>query len=309
MTKANRTMVRELRSLDLNLLVALRALLDEKHVSRAAEVAGLTQSGMSRSLQRLRTMFNDQLLVKVEHGYELTSRAHEIDNALVTVLTNIQNLMVPSSFDPVHAEGEFRIASLDYELLVLMPSIIAKLRKRAPRITIDAINMKDTNFNPLISGEVHLAFSAFDQAPPSLLRQRIYDEEKVCLISAEHHQTDSVLTPNAFRQFDHVWVNINGPDPGLIDATLAEHGMSRNTTVMVSSFLLAARIVAETNLMAILPRRIAQYFLDNELLKIVELPFIFPKFPIFQYWHERTSNNPQQQWLRQLVFEAASSLN
>lgn len=301
-------MFSELRSLDLNLLVALRALFDEQHVSRAADAAGLTQSGMSRSLQRLRTMFNDQLLVKVEHGYELTSRAHEIDSALDTILAGIQNLMVPATFDPLQAGGEFRIASFDYELLALMPSIISELRKRAPCITINAMNLRNVDFDLLVRGDVHLVFSAFDQVPSTLLRKRIFDEDKVCLISTRHHQIETALTSEAFRQFDHVWVNINGPDPGMIDITLEKHGLSRNMTVMVPSFLLAARIVAETNLMAILPRRIAQHFIESGLLKIVELPFNFPRFPVFQYWHERTNNNPEQQWLRNLVCEVAGTL-
>ena len=301
-------MVSELRSLDLNLLVTLRALLDEQHVSRAADVAGLTQSGMSRALQRLRAMFNDPLLVKVELGYELTPRAHEIDNAIDKVLSDIQHLMVPSSFDPGKAEGEFRIASLDYELLILMPSIISELSNRAPGIRVNAINLDSLDFNLLIRGEVHLIFSAVDQAPSHLFRQRIFDEDKVCLISARHKRVDSILTLDTFKQFDHVQVNMIGPDPAMIDSTLAEHGLSRNVTIMLPSFLLAARIVAETDLIAILPRRIAQYFLQSGLLKIVELPFKFPRIPIYQYWHERTHQHPQQQWLRKVVIEIASSL-
>jgi DNA-binding transcriptional LysR family regulator len=309
MVKEKRSMVGELRSLDLNLLVALRALLDEQHVSRAADKAGLTQSGMSRALQRLRTMFNDPLLVKVEHGYELTSRAGEIDSAIEKVLADIQHIMVPSTFDPSQAEGEFRIASLDYELLVLMPSIISELRKRAPGIMVSAVNLGGLDFSPLIRGDVHLAFSAFEQVPPNLYRKRIFDEDKVCLVSTRHSHIDSQLIIEEYKRLDHVWVTLTGPDPGMIDETLAGHGLSRNVTVMVPSFLMAARIVAETDLTAILPRRIAQQFIQNGLLKIVELPFKFPRFPIYQYWHERNNKNPQQQWLRQVVVEVASSMS
>lgn len=303
-----RSMVSELRSLDLNLLVALRALLDEKHVSRAADVAGLTQSGMSRALQRLRAMFNDPLLVKTGIGYELTARAYEIDRAIEKVLADIQRLMVPPTFDPLHAEGDFRIASLDYELLILMPSIISELRKRAPGIKVNAIHLDSLDFHLLIRGDVHLVFSAVDQAPSKLFRQRIFDEDKVCLVSARHKQIGSILTIDTFKQFDHLQVNTIGPDPTMIDSTLAEHGLSRNVTVILPSFLLAARIVAETDLIAILPRRIAQYFLQSGLLKIVELPFKFPRIPIYQYWHERTNQHPQQKWLRKVVVEVAGAL-
>lgn len=307
MVTEKRSMVSELRSLDLNLLVALRALLDEQHVSKAADKAGLTQSGMSRSLQRLRAMFNDPLLVKVDHGYELTARAREIDRAVGKVLSDIQYLMVPSVFDPLLAEGEFRIASLDYELLVLLPSLISILRQRAPGIRVSAVNLDSLDFGPLLRGDVHLAFSAFEQVPPNLYRKRIFFEDKVCLVSARHSHIGPVLSVEEYRKLDHVWVNLTGPDPGLIDGTLADHRLSRNVTVMVPSFLLAARVVAETDLIAILPRRVAQQFIQSGLLKMVELPFQFPRFPIFQYWHERHNNHPQQQWLRQVVVEVASS--
>ena len=308
MTGSRRSQVKELRSLDLNLLVALRALLDEQHVSRAAEVTGVTQSGMSRALQRLRTMFNDQLLVKVDHGYELTNRALEIDAALDMVLTGVQRLMVAPSFNPIDDRGEFRIASFDYELLVLMPAIISALRKRAPGITINAINLRTIDFNLLMRGEVDLVFSAFANAPPNLYRKKIFEEDKVCLLSANHLCSDTEFTLETFRKFDHVWVNINGPDPGMIDETLEKHGYSRNISVMAPSFLLAARIVAQTNLMAILPRRISTYFLNNKILRLVSLPFSFPKFSIYQYWHERSNDNPRQQWFRKLVSEVSKSL-
>lgn len=308
MVLENRTLVNELRSLDLNLLVTLRALLDEQHVSRAAEAVGLTQSGMSRALQRLRVMFDDPLLLKVENGYELTARALELDGAIVKVLSDIQHLMVPSTFDPLHAEGEFRIASLDYELLILLPSIISELRKRAPGIKVKAVNQDSLDFSLLVRGDVHLVFSALEQAPSTLYRQKIFDEDKVCLFSALNKHIESVLTADTFRDLDHVAVNTIGADPAMIDTTLAAHGLSRNVTVVLPTFLLAARIVAETDLIAILPRRIAQYFLQNGLLKIAELPFKFPRIPIYQYWHERTNQHPQHKWLRQVVADVAGSL-
>ena len=308
MAREKGSMVAELRSLDLNLLVALRALLDERHVSRAADKTGLSQSGMSRALKRLRTMFDDPLLVKAEHGYELTDRAQELDIAIEKVLSDIQDIMAPSSFDPSRAEGEFRIASLDYELTVLIPSIISYLRQEAPGIKITAVDVDGPDFGPLLRGDVHLVLSAYELVPLNLYRARLFDEIKVCLASTRHSRIGSHLTCEEFEYFDHVWVKLGGHVPGLIDETLAQHGLSRTITVMAPSFLLAARIVAETDLVAILPRRIAEQFIQSGALKIVELPFSFPHFPVYQYWHTRSSKNPQQKWLRQVVSDVARSL-
>lgn len=309
MAPEKRSLVSELRSLDLNLLVALRALLDEQHVSRAADQAGMTQSGMSRALQRLRAMFNDTLLVKVENGYELTARAHEIDSAIEKILTDVQQVMIPSTFDPLQAKGELRIASLDYELLVLMPAIISELRQQAPGIKVSAVNLCGLDFSPLTRGDVHLVFSAFEQVPQHLYRKGIFYEDKVCVVSTRHAHLGPMLTVEEFCRLDHVGVHLTGPDPGMIDDTLKEQGIVRSVTMMVPSFLLAARIVAETDLIAILPRRITWQFVQSGLVKIVELPFQFHRFPIFQYWHERNNKNPLHCWLRQVVMDVARSLS
>lgn len=309
MAKDKRSMVAELRSLDLNLLVALRALLDEQHVTRAADKAGLTQPGMSRSLKRLRVMFDDPLLVKAEHGYELTERARELDGAVGKVLTDIQFIMNPSTFDPLSAEGEFRIASVDYELQVLMPSLISVLRQKAPGIRVSATNHCGMDYGPLMRGDVHVVLTAYEQAPLNLFRKQIFDEDNVCLASTRHPHIGSRLTIEEFRRFDHVWVNLTVTDPVMIDRTLASHGLSRKLVVMAPSFVLAARIVAETDLITILTRRIAQPFIQRGALKIVDLPFHFPRFPIYQYWHERTNKNPQQQWLRQVIADVARGLD
>lgn len=308
MVREMRSMIGELRTLDLNVLVALRALLDEQHVSRAADRAGLTQPGMSRALKRLRAMFDDPLLVKADHGYELTARAREIDGSIERVLSEILHIMAPSTFDPLRATGEFRIASVDYELQVLMPSLISVLRQKAPGIRVSASNHSGLDYGPLMRGDVHLVLSAYDQAPPNLYRKQIFHEDNVCLAAIGHPGIGPSLSIEEFPCFDHVWVNLTAADPVMIDRTLASHGLSRNLVVMAPSFVLAARIVAATDLITILTRRIALPFVERGVLKIVGLPFSFPRFPIYQYWHERTNRNPQQQWLRQVVADVARSL-
>lgn len=254
-------------------------------------------------------MFGDCLLVKGEHGYELSPRAREIDGAVDKILSEILHVMVPIRFDPLQAIGEFRIASLDYELQVLMPAIISKLRHRAPGIRVSAVNQNGIDYTPLLRGDVHLVLSAFLQAPSNLLRKQIFDEENICLLSTRHGHIGPRLTAEEFSLYDHVWVNLAEPDPVMIDQTLARHGLSRRIVVTAPSFVLAARIVAETDLITILTRRIAQPFIQNRLLKTVELPFRFPRFPIFQYWHDRTNKDPQHQWLRQVVVDVARSLS
>ncbi len=317
MTKKSHSMVSELRSMDLNLLVALRALLDERNVSRAAEKSGLSQPGMSRALQRLRSMFNDPLLVKSEQGgYEPTPRAEAIDFALRQILFDIQNIIAPPTFDPALAKGDFRILALDYELVVLLPKIVARIRNEAPGLNVWTIAPKMMNtqegidFSPLIRGEIQLILTAFTYTHSGIYRQKLLEETNICISSVNHPDAGSQPFPlEKLKNLDHLWVDIIGPDPGAIDETLATHGLSRDIKLSVPSFLLAGYTVATTDLIAIMPRRVMQPFADAGLISIMEPPIGLPAFTIYQYWHERYNKDPLHVWFRKLVLDVARTLD
>lgn len=297
-----------LRALDLNLLVMLRALLDERHVSRAAQVAGISPSGMSHALQRLREDFRDPLLVKGENGYVLTPRAEEINAQLRQIISEIRGIYAAQSFDPAEAYGEFRIAALDYEYFLLLPTIIAKLSKIAPKLTIKAVIFDNTDFGPLVRGDVDLIFSAVPTAPANIYRQSLFHDENVCLVSTQFFNFNKVLTEERFIQSNHIWINVSGNDAGQIDQTLAARGLCRKITATAPSFLLAAYAVSQTDLIAVLPRRIGLHLMSVMPLAIIDSPIKFPSFDIYQLWHERYHHNPQHIWLRNLIYDIAYSI-
>lgn len=307
------SIVNELRAMDLNLLVALRALLDERHVSRASEMAGLSQPAMSRSLQRLRAMFDDPLLVKSEKGYELSSRAVSIDLALRQILTDIQYLIAPPIFDPASAKGDFRIIALDYELAVLLPEVIARIQKEAPGIHLwtfapKMVAPEGMDFSPLVNGDIHLILTAFKKTHSGLYRQKLVDETNVCITAPDHPDAGHKLSEERFMMRQHVWVNIIGQDPGMINQTLASKGLSRDIKISVPSFMLAAYMVATTELMAILPRRVIMPFEKKSLIATMKMPFDFPSYTVYQYWHERYNKDPQHIWFRKLILDVARGL-
>lgn len=304
------TAVSDLRSMDLNLLVALRALLDEKHVSRAADRAGLSQPGMSRALQRLRVMFEDQLLVKAGKEYELTPRAVTIDKALKRVLSDIQDLVSPPTFDPASANGVLRIAGLDYEHFTLMPPIINNVRKQAPGLSLKAIPQDGLDFSHLVKGDSHLVLTAYQHVPPSLYRLPLFKEKNACICASNHPMLRQPFSQKAFKMLEHVWADITtGEDPGKVDEALMANGLTRKIVYKVPTFLLTIATVAKTQLAAIIPRQIAMPFVKMGLIAIIEMPFEFPYFTIYQYWHERYHKDPQHIWLRNIVVEAANSLD
>jgi len=265
---------------------------------------------MSRALQRLRAMFNDPLLVKSEQGYELSPRAVSIDLALAQILAEIQYLIAPPTFDPALAKGDIRIVALDYELVVLLPKIAARIQKEAPGIHVWTFAPKmnaieGLDFTPLINGDIHLILTAFKKTHSGLYQQRLLDENNICITAADHPDAGQKIDGERFMQRRHVWVNIFGPDPGLINQTLAEHGLSREIKLSVPSFMLAAYTVASTEMMSILPSRVILPFEKKGLIATMNLNFDFPAYTVYQYWHERYNKDPQHIWFRKLVLEVA----
>jgi DNA-binding transcriptional LysR family regulator len=297
-----------LRTLDLNLLVLLRALLDKRHVSRAAQEVGISQSGMSHALSRLRKDFRDPLLVQGEGGYVLTPRAKEIETQLRQVLFDIQGIYAPRNFNPAEAQGEVRIASLDYEFMLLLPAIIARINSVAPNLKIKAVFFDEKDFGPLIRGEIDLVLSAVSTSPANIYRQKLFSDENICLVSAQYFNFNQELTVKRFIQARHIWINVDSSDAGNIDHTLAEKGLYRTITATAPSFFLAAHAVSESDLIAVLPRRIGMRLMTVLPLVIMDSPVRFPIFDIHQMWHERYHSNPQHLWLRNLICDIAKAV-
>src|SRR5271170_3492449 len=143
-----------LSSVDLNLLVVLKALLDERHVTHAAEKVGLSQPAMSRALQRLRAMFEDPLLVKGTGGMTLTARAAELSKPLQSILNEISHIITAPTLEPKEMRGEVVIATRDYEMAAILPDVIRKVIEHAPGLTIRVAPMVGDDLSPLERNEV-----------------------------------------------------------------------------------------------------------------------------------------------------------
>ena len=291
-----------LRSMDLNLLISLHALLDERHITRAAERVGLSQPGMSRALNRLRQEFKDPLLVKGADGYELTPRAEALDAPLRQLVLDIQNIYLPPAFDPMKAMGEFCITALDYEFIVLLPLLTERLRRVAPGITIKALPFNKEDFGPLIRGEVHLVLTAIENVPDTLYRQQLFTERNVCMVNQLYLQMNENLTLERFEQLEHAWIYLYNPDPGKVDQTLSNHGLNRKIINTTPTFFLSAFSVASSaNLITILPHRVERQLRSSMPIATVDMPIDFEDFKVCQIWHERYHNDEMHKFMRKLI--------
>ena len=286
-------------TLDLNLLRALKVLLDEKHITRAANRIGLSQPAMSRALQRLRHAFNDQLLVRGSTGLDLTARAIELYEPLQNIFLDLNQLVAQPFFDPAIAQAEITIATRDYEVVTILPSVINALSKEAPNLKLRVIPLNGDDLSPLDKHGVDFILSGSESKSAMLYRKKLFTENFVCLISAK--EAKQKFTLNKYLKMKHCLITITGDGLGVVDELLAEQDLKREISVYVPHFLAASHIVANSNLIVTLPRRLGLLLSDNKKIKLVEVPLAIPDFPIYLYWHSRNNNNPMHQWVRKTI--------
>lgn len=295
-------MKNDIRALDLNLLKALDALLDEGSVTRAAQRLSLTQPAVSGMLTRLRDYFGDPLFVRTSHGMVPTLRASELSVPVKQILTDIAILLKPMQFDPMTAELTYTLVATDYALKAVVVPLIAALKQHAPRIRI-AVRSVDSErmYQQLSRGEVDLALVTPQTTPDDLHGRALYQEEYVC-VARSHHPlaAASVMTLEQFCEQEHILVSTEGRFMGVTDEALAELSLTRRVGVSVNSFLVIPDILRSTDMIAVVPSRMVP--VDSDLA-IIPLPLNVPGFTKSMAWHERTHRDPAHQWIRALCVE------
>lgn len=294
-----------MRSIDLNLLVALQALLEEKHVTRAAQRIGLSQPAMSRALARLRKLLNDPLLVKGSNGLILTARAIELAIPLQNIFAQVSHVISPPSTDPLKMQGEIIFATRDNEMAVILPEVVNQVSLQAPGITFKVTSLLGEDLSLLERQEADFIISGTESKIGTLYRQLLFKENFVCLVSSKNPVVKKGLTVENFIALKHCVVSITGFGPGYVDTILAEQGLMRNITIRIPNFLATAPIIAKSNLIVTLPRKIGVLLAQEKNLVLLEPPVSIPSFSIYLYWHARNQNNPIHKWLRKLITKIA----
>jgi DNA-binding transcriptional LysR family regulator len=292
----------DIRDIDLNLLVALEALLSERSVTRAAQRLSLSQPAMSAALARLRTLFNDPLLLRTARGMLPTARGVELAAPVKQVLDEIGRIVRQAeAFDPARAEVTFTITASDYVEFTILPRLVDHVEARAPgcRLAVRPISFA-TLPDQFERGEVDLAVVSAANAPENTRLRPLYSERFVCAVRRGHPRAAKQITLDEFCALEHVLISPSGGAfVAQTDAALAALGRSRSVRLSIPHFLLIPEILARSDMMAVLPERLARAHFDR--LQIMEVPFELPPFTIAQVWHERTHRDPARAWLRQAL--------
>jgi DNA-binding transcriptional LysR family regulator len=300
---------RSLAGIDLNLLVILDALLAERHVTRAAQKVGLTQSATSHALARLRALLEDPLLVRGPRGTLVaTPRAETLAVPLRRALESLQTaLRGDAPFDPATARASFRIATSDYAEIVLLPPLIRRLAQEAPGIDLWAVPVPDLPAPVLAAGELDLCLAPHAQGgfPAGIYQKRLFDEDFRCVVRKGHPAAAQRLTLARFCDLSHALVAPRGTPGSFVDDALARMGKTRRVVVRVPHFLVAPHVIASSDLVVTIPTRIAEIHAAPLGLALLPPPVEVPPFTFSMTWHERAHHDPAQRWLRDTLAKVA----
>ncbi len=295
-----------LYGIDLNLLVALDALLIEQHVGRAAERVGLSQSAMSHTLRRLREVFGDPLLVRIGGGMQPSPRALQLRPTLRTCLEQLEHAVLqPQSFDPATSQQVFRVGCESYFSAVVLPPLMASLRNDAPGMEIVLVHLGDPTAQ-LHDGDVDVVLSV-SSARKDLEREVVFCDDFACLLRKDHPVIRHRLTLRRYADTPHVVVRVGQHGPTAVDRVLAERGMKRSVALRVTDFLAAPHAVASSDLLFTCPRRLARMFEGTSGLRVLPLPIALPSFEYSMFWLPARNTDLAHTWFREQIGIASTS--
>ncbi|CAM3255925.1 LysR family transcriptional regulator [Asticcacaulis taihuensis] len=302
----------DLKDIDLNLLVVLRALLQTRGVSQAAERLGMSQPAVSRSLSRLRRQFGDRLLVKGNRSMMPTLYASELAAPLELLLEQTEAFFdTKPVFDITSTTRVFRLATTDYGAIAVLPQTLAQMIAQAPLSGLEVVGFGRDTFRMLSEGQIDLAFYSDDPVPTSLRTADLFNEDYICLISNNHPLTSHIqngrIDMDNYLAYDHALVTVTGGRTGIVDDALRARGLKRRIAMWLPYFMTAALLVSRSNLVLTLPRRAAEEAANSfELLKFMP-PIELETFGYRMIWHERTQRDGACLWLRNLISNSCAS--
>ncbi|MEO7205719.1 MAG: LysR family transcriptional regulator [Steroidobacteraceae bacterium] len=296
-----------LKTIDLNLLIAFEALIAEGHVTRAASALGLTQPATSNALKRLRLLFQDPLFIRVGRTMQPTTRARELSQPISAALAQVRRALSTPQFSPQNSSLAIRVATTDDIEVTLIPRIVKDLRAQAPAMKLVSRRLAgifDLPLEDLQTGKLDLAIGRFSQqSPPAsgIHCRHLYEDVPVCIVRVGHPGVRRRLTLSQFVGLEHVIVLYPPEGPGMIDRLLTTHGVQRNVAIAAPHFTTAAFAVANSDWVATVPARFAHAVADPLRLKVVPLPFKVPRQRVGLFWHGRNAVEPSHVWVREII--------
>ncbi len=297
--------------LDLNLLVALDALLGERSVTAAARRLNLSPSAVSCALARLREALGDDLLVTSGRRMVATPYAEGLAAEVRAILTRIDTtLRSEPQFDPARSSRHFRIVASDYVTDAVLATAICEICRLAPGVEIDLRPLvSDEVFADLQKGEIDLLIAPDRYRAKASAQQRLFEDRFVCLASADNGAVGKTITLDQYQRADHVVLKSHGAIAAVDDLFFSERGIARQVKISAPNFTLLPRLIVGSRRIATVPSRLADNYRRLLPLKIVKAKCEMPALCETMQWHQSRQNDKALTWLRQMIVATINSGN
>ena len=296
----------DIRALDLNLLKAFDALMNERAVTRAAGRIGLSQPAMSHALARLRGVFADDLFVRTATSMEPTARAREIAPLVTAAIEHIEAaLNLAAGFDPAKSAAIFTAGMAEYAEVALVGRLAASFAGEAPRATLRLTPLTGPEAaEQLDRGAIDVAVAHTRNLPPHIESQVLLRDPFVVVMRKGHPATAQPLSLESYAAQDHLLVSPRGATAGALDRILVDFGLKRRLALLVATYLAVPAALSGSNLVATVPQRTARRIAAIADIEIMPLPVDFST-TVSLAWHRRSASDPAQSWFRSLLIAAA----
>lgn len=297
-----------LKQVDLNLLVALDVLLKERNVTRAGKRMGLSQPAMSAALGRLRDMFGDPLLERVGREYLLTPFAQELSGPVQEILVSIERALERNApFDPATLQRDIRIACTDYVTCVLAHALIARISERAPRVRIHFQQLDARISRHLATRRVDLSIQPIG-VMQGFASQEIFTEDWVCAVWSDHPEVGKRLTLEQFKALPHASFSFGTEEGNRARRRLGGHGESLKVPFTTGHFAALPLMLRGTRLIAVVQRRLGELLSRSGDIRLLEPPIALQTLRLGMFWSPLLTGDRAHAWLREVIVEAAETL-
>ena len=283
-------------------LATFKSIFDQRHIGKAAESQGLTQSAVSKHLGKLRLWFDDELFVRTAQGMQPTAKAMSIIERVETILSEIDALTAASHFELATVQSNFVISTTDEVRQRLLPKLLRQVQEAAPKLRLTLIPLEpDYSIHKLEMGAVNLVISVIWHAPDQLQQKRLFRDRFVCLMSKRHSLAQKVLTIDEYANAMHIMVAPLGMKHGYIDDQLLQRGRKRFVKLSVPEFFQISYELLGDDKIITIPYRVAENLAKSAPLVIKTLPFDVPQIDYFAFWHRRFSHDDLSLWMRNSI--------
>ncbi|MGE5639077.1 MAG: LysR family transcriptional regulator [Clostridia bacterium] len=291
--------------IDLNLLRAFDAVLQERSVTGAARRLGLTQPAVSNALARLRSLLEDPLFVRTPSGMDATPAARALGEPVRQALGLLEAALAHGpGFEPGTSTRTFRFYMSDIGQVEFLPPLVERVQRAAPGVRLEALSTEVEEIGDALgSGALDLAMGFLPGLGPPVRRRHLFRDAYACLMRADHPTIGKTMTRRQFLEASHVLVPYRGGGHRVIEEALERAGVARRIALRVAHFTVVPMVLERSDLVLILPWRVAKVFERRGRLKALKPPVPIPPADVGLHWHERYDADPGNRWLRDQLLD------